>query len=142
VASSAGTTAKPKASLTWAPPARDGGAPVTGYEIKLAGSKTPAGSKPRTTAEWTPLLTPGATLRLERRKSVVLIRAVNKGGSGKELRVELRRRKDGVLLVNGKELIPVLPPTPTPVPTTPAPEPPAVPETPDPDSGAPVTAAG
>ena len=111
-AASAGSAKKPKVKLDWLAPARDGGAPVTGYEIKLPGQG------------WKPLKRPRAKVLIPEKKAALVLRAVNKGGGGKTIKVKLKRKKDGTILVDGEVLVPPVPPTPPPTVTpTPTPEP-------------------
>jgi hypothetical protein len=142
----------PKVKLGWLEPTRDGGAPVTGYEVLLP-PEEPKKSKKAKKANpqepvvptWEPVTGLSTVVPMLKKKMTVLLRAVNKRGGGKEVKVLLKRKKDGTILANGKVLVPVPPPTeptPTPTPVVP-PVDPADPAAPDPAAGAPpVDAAG
>ncbi|MCH9719933.1 MAG: heparinase II/III family protein [Actinomycetia bacterium] len=115
-----GEGAKQKAQLKWLAPENDGGAKVTGYEVKLK-----KGDWQRNKRTSTKILMP-------KKRQVLWIRAVNRAGGGDAFKVKLKRNKAGELLVNGENLAPQPPPEPTPAPTapTPAPTPPPAPAPP------------
>lgn len=141
-----GSVKKPKVKLGWAPPVRTGGAPTTGYEILVPEQKIKKGRKqqPRE-PQWKAISGLSTKVLMLQKRMVVQLRAVNKGGSGKALRVLLVRKKNGKLLANGQDLAPV-PTIPTPTPTpTPSPVPtPGVPTpgVPAPDPAQPVAPTG
>ena len=122
-----GAESKKKAKLKWLAPEDDGGAKITGYEVKL--KKGDWQRKKRTSTK----------ILMPKKRQVLWIRAVNRAGTGQPFKVKLKRTKAGDLLVNGENLAPQPPPEPTPAPTappappTPAPTaPPAPPATPTP----------
>lgn len=119
-----GKGAKQQAKLKWLAPENDGGAKVTGYEVKL-----PKGEWQRNKRKLIKLLMP-------KKRLVLWVRALNRAGAGEVLKVKLKRNKAGELRVNGENLAPQPPPapapTPTPTPTSPAPPPPASPPPPAP----------
>jgi hypothetical protein len=106
-----GEGAKQKAQLKWLAPENDGGAKVTGYEVKLK-----KGDWQRNKRTSTKILMP-------KKRQVLWIRAVNRAGAGEAFKVKLKRNADGILLVNGVNLAPQPPPEPTAPPATPVPDP-------------------
>ena len=106
-----GEGAKQKAQLKWLAPENDGGAKVTGYEVKLK-----KGDWQRNKRTSTKILMP-------KKRQVLWIRAVNRAGAGDAFKVKLKRSKAGELLVNGENLAPQPEPTPAPAPVPPAPAP-------------------